>query len=117
LNLREYARGKPCMVRLLGVCNHDLATSVLAHERVSGISGAGIKAPDIFGAWCCSKCHDVLDGRVQSDLTYEQRRLSLSDGVRGTQYCLWNAGIIAVKGARDPRPEKLLKIVPRRLCI
>ena len=113
-DLRKYAHGKPCMVRLPGVCNFNTATTVLAHERVSGLSGTGIKAPDIFAAWCCSSCHDVVDGRVQSDLSYEARRLALSDGVRATQLCLLNAGIIAIKGERDRPAPKLSKIVPRR---
>lgn len=114
MNLRDYAKGKPCMVRLPLICNFDPTTTVLAHERVIDISGAGIKVPDIFGAWCCSCCHDVVDGRVKSDLTYEQRRLALSDGVRATQVCLLNAGLIVVKGAREPRAQKLSKILPRR---
>lgn len=113
-DLRAYAKGKPCLVRLAGICNFDPETTVLAHERVIGLSGTGIKAPDIFGAWCCSCCHDVVDGRVQSELSYEARRLALSDGVRATQLCLVNAGIITVKGAREPRIIKLSKIVARR---
>lgn len=114
MNLREYAKGKPCMIRLVGICNRDDATTVLCHERVIDLSGAGLKAPDFFAAWGCSSCHDVVDGRVESGLTYDQRRLALSDGVRATQLCLLNAGIISVKGAREPRIEKLSKIVPRR---
>ena len=51
MNLREYARGKPCMIRLPGICNRDNTTTVLCHERISGLSGAGLKAPDFFAAW------------------------------------------------------------------
>ncbi len=116
MNLREYAKGKPCMIRLVGICNRDDTTTVLCHERVSGLSGAGLKSPDFFAAWGCSCCHDVVDGRVDAGLTYDARRLALSDGVRATQLCLLNAGIIMVKLEREPRPQKLLKIVPRRLA-
>jgi hypothetical protein len=117
LNLREYAKGKPCMIRLVGICNRDNTTTVLCHERVSGLSGGGMKAPDFFAAWGCSCCHDVVDGRVKSDLTYEQRRFALSEGVRSTQIRLLNAGIVLIVGEREPRRQKLLKIVPRRQCI
>jgi hypothetical protein len=115
-DLRAYAKGKPCMIRLVGICNRNNLTTVLCHERVSGLSGGSMKAPDFFAAWGCSCCHDVVDGRVKSDLTYEQRRFALSEGVRSTQVCLFNAGIVSIVGEREPRREKLLKIVPRRLC-
>lgn len=116
MNLRKYAQGKPCMIRLPGICNRDNATTVLCHERVIDLSGAGIKAPDFFAAWGCSCCHDVVDGRIDKGLTYEQRRLALSDGVRATQVCLLNAGIVVVVGERERKPEKLAKILPRRLA-
>jgi hypothetical protein len=115
LNLRLYAKGKPCMIRLVGICNRDNSTTVLCHERVIDLSGAGLKAPDFFAAWGCSCCHAVVDGRVESNLTYDQRRLALSDGVRSTQVCVMNAGFVVVANEREPRREKLLKIVPRRL--
>ena len=102
------------MIRRPGICNRDNTTTVLCHERVSGLSGAGLKAPDFFAAWGCSCCHDVVDGRVESALTYEQRRLALSEGVRSTQICLINAGIVVIVGEREPHDRKLLKIVPRR---
>jgi hypothetical protein len=116
MSLRDYAKGKPCMIRLVGICNRDDTTTVLCHERVTGFSGAGLKSPDFFAAWGCSCCHDVVDGRVDAGLTYDARRLALSDGVRATQLCLLNAEIIMVKFDREPRRQKLLKIVPRRLA-
>ena len=60
MNLREYARDKPCMVRTLA-CNGDPATTVLAHLRMIEISGMGHKAPDVLGAWCCATCHTFCD--------------------------------------------------------
>lgn len=50
-----------CQVRLPDVCNHDPATTVLAHYRLAGISGLGIKAPNVLGAWACSSCHTYVD--------------------------------------------------------
>lgn len=59
--LRKLARGKPCQIRLIGVCNGDPATTVLAHFRMSGASGMGLKPPDWLGAWSCSACHTFVD--------------------------------------------------------
>lgn len=53
------------MVRLPLACNFRPETTVLAHVRVAGLTGIGQKASDLHGAWCCSSCHDVVDGRVR----------------------------------------------------
>lgn len=63
-NLRDLARGQECQIRIDGVCNHDPATTVLAHYRMAGICGTGQKPPDECGAWACSACHDFVDGRA-----------------------------------------------------
>ena len=61
MNLRKEARGRDCMVRLPGICNGDPATTVLAHLRLSGISGMGIKAPDALAVPACYACHSYVD--------------------------------------------------------
>lgn len=43
------------------MCNRNPETTVLAHLRLAGISGMGLKAPDILGAHCCSACHEWCD--------------------------------------------------------
>lgn len=48
------------MVRLPGICNGDPETTVLAHLNGGGM---GMEHHDLMGAWCCSSCHDALDGR------------------------------------------------------
>jgi hypothetical protein len=63
MNLRKEARGRPCMVRLPG-CDGGGETTVLAHYRLSGYCGTGMKPDDLaFGAWACGPCHDLVDGR------------------------------------------------------
>jgi hypothetical protein len=59
-----------------------------------GITGVGLKAPDLLGAWCCSACHDVVDGRVKSEFLSSQVQLFLLQGVMRTQYELINQGLI-----------------------
>lgn len=83
-DLRKLARDRPCTIRLPGICNRDPQTTVLAHYRLSGISGMGMKGPDILGAWACSKCHDAVDGRVRTDLTRPELLLSHLEGVART---------------------------------
>jgi hypothetical protein len=61
MNLRAAAQGMPCKVRLPDVCNGNTETTVLAHYRMIGLSGIGMKAPDWLGADACSACHEYCD--------------------------------------------------------
>jgi len=63
LNLRKLAKGKACQLRLPGVCNFYIETTVLAHVRRGGVAGYGEKPPDLCGIHACSACHDAMDGR------------------------------------------------------
>jgi len=60
--ISKSARGEECQVRIPGVCNHNSETVIFAH--ING-GGMGMKQPDTEGAYCCSDCHDVLDGRME----------------------------------------------------
>jgi len=71
-NLRKFAKGKECQVRIYGVCNYTEETTIWAHYALGGVSGMGMKPPDLCGSLCCSACHDVIDGRVKSDLSRVQ---------------------------------------------
>jgi len=108
MNLRQLARGKPCQVRAPNVCNGDRETTVLAHVRICGISGMGLKCPDILAAWACSACHTFCDSN------HEHGRLLLLEGMANTLAILVNEGIIVAPEVEHRRP-KLQKIVPRRL--
>jgi Protein of unknown function (DUF1364) len=63
--ITKAARGRECMVRIDGVCNGNPETVVLAHYRMAGTCGMGIKPNDLQGAWACSACHDLIDGRAR----------------------------------------------------
>lgn len=69
------------MVRLPGVCNHNPETTVLAHVRLAGVSGMGMKADDLLGAWACSSCHDAIDRRGHLDLDRDYVRLVHLEGM------------------------------------
>jgi hypothetical protein len=84
MNLRKAAQGRDCMVRLEGICNHNPETTVLAHIRMPGLSGMGIKADDLLGAWACSACHDAIDRRSHTDLDRDYVRLAHLEGMART---------------------------------
>jgi hypothetical protein len=69
------------MIRLPGICNHDPDTTVLAHVRLIGVSGMGMKSPDLLGAWACSACHDVVDRRVKTNIDIGEIRLAHLEGM------------------------------------
>ena len=59
---RKAAKGQGCCVGFPG-CTGDTATTVLAHLRMFGGGGMGIKPPDDESTIACAHCHDILDGR------------------------------------------------------
>lgn len=61
--LRNAAKGQQCAVQIIGVCNFNPGTVVLAHLP-STTHGVAYKSDDFWAVDCCSNCHDVLDGRV-----------------------------------------------------
>jgi hypothetical protein len=84
MNLRKTAKDQPCMVLVPGVCCGDPSTTVLAHYRQLGVSGIGMKSPDIFGAFACHACHVAIDAGSQN-WTRDQLRLMHLQGVIRTQ--------------------------------
>ncbi|WP_426269176.1 DUF1364 domain-containing protein [Dyella kyungheensis] len=87
--LRKFAKGQPCMVRLPG-CDGGGETTVLAHYRLAGYCGIGVKPEDdAFGAWACASCHNLCDGRAKlKDWTYEEIRLAHAEGVMRTRVAI-----------------------------
>ena len=84
------------MVRLPGICNFNSETVVLAHIRLIGVSGMGMKAPsDLLGSWACSACHDEIDGRThKSGLSHDELRLAHYDGMARTIAQLDKEGLV-----------------------
>lgn len=114
MNLRKAAAGEPCEIRVPGECRRDDAYTVLCHVRIVGISGAGLKAPDVIAALGCDRCHDICDGRVPTlTYTYEQRRLMLLEGMARTQAKRIEQGLILSSGEREAKLPKLSKIYRR----
>ncbi len=97
-DLRREARGQECCVRIPGVCNKDRETVVLAHlnnKRLFGV-GVGQKVPDLFGSFCCSSCHDAVDGKRTGSplISPEYLKMLFYEGVFRTQKILLDEGKI-----------------------
>ncbi|MEE8207856.1 MAG: DUF1364 domain-containing protein, partial [Nitrosomonadaceae bacterium] len=91
--IRKSARDEDCQVRIPGVCNFNPETTILGH-----LGGAGMarKSNDIHSAYCCSDCHDVIDGRVKClDFTNTEIKLMFYDGMVRTQLILIEKGLIS----------------------
>lgn len=97
MNLRDYAKGKPCMIRVPGICSFDKDQTVLCHARMVEIPHENGKLPDLLAAFGCSPCHDIVDGRAGSWKVFnrETRRLMLLEGVMRTQSYLVKHGIVS----------------------
>lgn len=95
--ITQYARGQKCTIRIPHVCNHNPDTTVFCH--LSGVRfghGIGNKVADIFGAFGCSSCHDLVDGRSSNIYKYTKQELKLMhlEGVIETQAILMREGLI-----------------------
>lgn len=93
--ITKSAQGENCTVRIIDYCNSNPETVVLAH--LNGIRyghGTGNKVNDIHGAYCCSGCHDALDGRVRTNYTKDMLKLFHMEGIIETQIKLINKGLI-----------------------
>ncbi|EOI1370258.1 DUF1364 domain-containing protein [Serratia ureilytica] len=89
--LTKEARGRECQVRILGVCNFNPETTVLAHYRLAGTCGTAIKPDDTQAAWACSACHDEVDRRTRL-IDANDARLMHAEGVMRTQEILRKEG-------------------------
>lgn len=91
------AKGQDCQVRLDFVCNVTPETVIFAHLPEGGLSGMGIKARNIFGAYCCHACHAVIDGQVPLPINFKDRNEVLVYAYQGafrTQELMISSGLI-----------------------
>jgi len=92
--IRVSAKGEDCQVRVEGVCNFNPETTILAHL---GGAGMALKASDIHSSYCCSDCHDAIDGRVDTPYSCDQLVVWFYDGMVRTQLILINKGLLCLK--------------------
>lgn len=75
--LRESAYRQSCTVCLPKICKHDNDATVLAHLRMFGFGGMGMKPNDIHGVYACSECHDWIDRRAHKNLQVDRHEYIL----------------------------------------
>lgn len=95
--LTDSAKGESCSIRLPNICNFNNETTVFAH--INGVRfGHGIaqKVSNIHGAYACSACHDVLDGRKYTNIPKIERKIAHYEGMIETQKKLIEKGLIKI---------------------
>jgi len=94
--IRDSARNEECQVRIPGICNFNDETTVAAH--IGSGAGMGRKVSDLEIAYCCSSCHDVLDGRVRDKHhSYDDLLIMGYQGAARTREILASKQLINVK--------------------
>ena len=88
--IKASARGEDCTLRLVGICNYNDETTVLAH--IGRNRGMALKCDDTFAVYSCSACHSAIDGAERSDLA-----LDLLRALEETQSILFNKGLLNAK--------------------
>ena len=74
MNLRKGAKGKPCTLRILGVCRDDPEQKLTVLNHINGLrqdtpimfaaaSGISTKSDDRAAVLGCGPCHDIIDRR------------------------------------------------------
>jgi len=91
--ITKSARNEQCLIRIPGICNHDPSTTVLAHI---GGGGMGFKSPDIEASYCCSSCHDAIDGRIKTEFSRELLDLWHHEGAARTRKILIDKGLLII---------------------
>lgn len=56
-----------------------------------------MKSNDIHAAYGCSSCHDVIDGRIQTEFSQDEIKVMFYDGMVRTQLILIDKGLIHAK--------------------
>lgn len=112
--LRDASEGQICVRcgKIEGVCGCHYTGA----RRLLYGGGMGIKVHDFLIADLCPACHRYMD-----TLSRDKERAFLHSEeflhyIVLTQERRFVQGIIVVRGAREPRVERLAKIVPRRLA-
>ena len=93
--ITKSAKGQDCTIQIYPYCNGNPETTVLCHAP-SEYKGMGIKSPDHWGAFGCSTCHDIVDGRKRVDESSEEVYRCHIRGVFRTQSILITKGLINV---------------------
>lgn len=94
--LRKSAKDELCTLNFSGCTTPD-NTTVLAHLRMFGGGGMGLKPHDMEAVYACFNCHNKLDGRIpytfDADVDYYVARALIK-----THRRMIEKGLIRIKG-------------------
>lgn len=98
-HIRNAARGQACTLQIVGVCNGDWSTTVLAHlpDESHGIAR---KSDDLSACFACDACHSVIDGRASwPPMEREYRDWYFRRAQMRTWRVLFELNVLLIKGA------------------
>mgnify|MGYP000035208037 FL=1 len=93
--IRKSARDEMCTLQIFPHCNNNTETTVLCHLN-SSRKGMALKSLDYFAVYGCSDCHNVIDGRVKTNLTKEDLLQCQFRALERTWNILVEKGLITV---------------------
>ena len=95
--IRNSAKGEACTVQVVGVCNGNPETTVLAHLQFDGGIMGG-KENDLSACYACSDCHDFIDRRngMVNHKEQEHRWLYMGRALARTIKRMHEKGVIDV---------------------
>jgi hypothetical protein len=94
--LRLSARGEECTLQIHPYCNGDPEKTVLCHLSTAVNSGMGLKPHDFFAVYGCSSCHEVIDGKVQTDINVAEIGKIEMNALYRTQLRFFEKGLIKI---------------------
>lgn len=81
--LTKAAKMQECQVQLFPYCNMNPETTIFAHAN-SESKGIALKSENWWGSFCCSDCHDILDGKRQTEITKLELNQAFMRGIHRT---------------------------------
>lgn len=78
--IMQAAKGQRCTFNIAGECNYDSNTTVSCHLP-DGSGGSNKLTGPLSLAFGCSGCHDVIDGRVFSEISAEDKEFYMRRGM------------------------------------
>ena len=101
--ITDSARGEKCTMNIAAWCRDDPATTVYAHFPL-GTGGSNKLNGDLGnGGYACFMCHQVIDGRQNSDLTKEDKEFYMRRSTYRTLCRLVDRGILKLATHNTPR--------------
>jgi len=62
--IQKSARNEECTLRIAGVCNYDVETTILAHISFGYGTDKRNRPNERNAVYACSACHDLIDKRA-----------------------------------------------------